>query len=43
MLAEILHDFASNFRTVYTIQQSPAETLEAYKITIGRANDIKKP
>lgn len=42
LLVEILYDFASNFRGVYDRVPNPIEILEAHKIIMGRADDIKR-
>jgi hypothetical protein len=42
LLTEIVHDFASNFRMMHKRILTPPEILEAFKIIMGRADDIKK-
>ena len=42
LLAEILYDFANNFHGVYKRVPDHTEFLEAHKIIVGRADDIKK-
>ncbi|HET7147093.1 MAG TPA: hypothetical protein VFI73_01225 [Candidatus Nitrosopolaris sp.] len=42
LLAEILYDFASNFQRMHKRVPNPTEILEAHKIIIGRAVDIKR-
>jgi hypothetical protein len=42
LLAEILCDFTNNFHRMYKRVPNPTEILEAHKIIMGRAADIKR-
>lgn len=42
LLAEIIQDFTNNFSMVYAKKPSPTEYLDAYRIVMNRANEIKK-
>jgi hypothetical protein len=42
LLAEILCDFTNNFHRMHKRVPKPTEILEAHKIIMGRAADIKR-